>query len=619
MAYEPQLATLVKDPPEGDEWLHEVKFDGYRIGAILQGRTIRLLTRRGHDWTAEFPDIVRALNALGLRGAILDGEVCAVLPDGRTSFNAMQHFRAAPGTSIVYYVFDALKLDGKSITSLSLEDRKARLAKHLSADDGQVRYVEHVVGHAREMMRQACAHQMEGIISKLRTAPYEPGRSKAWLKIKCTKRQELVIGGFTDPEGPARVGIGALLVGFHDRDGRLVFAGKVGTGWSNKQAMELRRTLRTIERKTNPFEVNGPERRISRNAHWVDPRLVGEVAFTEWTPDGHIRHPSFQGLREDKPARVVIREQEVDVTASAKATAKATATTEPVIAGVRITHPDRVMFAEDGLNKLDLVRYYDMVSDSILPYLRGRPLTLKQCAPDADHCRYLRHSGERAPSQVRVVNIREQTKIGDYMVIDDKPGLIALAQRNIIEFHTWSATVDHLERPDRVIFDLDPGPEVPWSEMVKAARLVRSSLQQVGLESWVKTTGGKGLHVVAPIEPKDDWSTCLEFARSFAATIAEHDPEHYTTKFAKHGRERQILIDYLRNNRTNTAVAAYSVRARAGATVSVPIDWSELTPRLQPSRWTVKTMGSRVKGMKTDPWAEYFTTKQRLPRQARKR
>ena len=285
----------------------------------------------------------------------------------------------------------------------------------------------------------------------------------------------------------------------------------------------------------------------------------------------------------------------------------------PSFAGIEVTHPERRLFPQAGLTKLDLVRYYDTVADWMLPHLAGRPLTLKQCAPDADRCRYLRHSGERAPAQVRVVKIQELTKVGDYMVINDRPGLIALAQRNIVEFHTWNSTVKRLEQPDRIVFDLDPGPDVAWREMVTAARLVKDLLRDTGLQSWLKTTGGKGLHVVVPLTPAADWATCLEFARQVASTIATHDPTRYTTKFGKQGRERKILIDYLRNNRTNTAVAAYSVRARPTATVSVPIRWEELTPRLKPERWTMRTLPRRLE-QEGDAWDDYSRARQKLPR-----
>src|SRR5262245_42767255 len=303
-------------------------------------------------------------------------------------------------------------------------------------------------------------------------------------------------------------------------------------------------------------------------------------------------------------------------TSSKRARPPSSATGDPVIAGIRVSHPGRVIFADASLSKLDLAQYYSRVSEWILPHLKGRPLTLKQCAPDADHCRFLRHSGERAPAHVRVVQIQEKTKVGDYMIVDDEHALISLAQRNIVEFHTWNSTIDRLEQPNRLVLDLDPGPKVPWRHMVSAAQLVRSALSGVGLQSWLKTTGGKGLHIVAPIVPATEWTECLEFARSMAFSIAEHEPTLFTTQFAKAGRESQILIDYLRNNRTNTAVAAYSVRARPAATISVPLEWSELTPRLDPARWTVKTIGRRLKQVEDggDPWAGYFECRQKLAR-----
>ena len=282
------------------------------------------------------------------------------------------------------------------------------------------------------------------------------------------------------------------------------------------------------------------------------------------------------------------------------------------IAGVPITSPDRLLFPDARVTKLEMLRYYEAVGAWILPHLKGRPLTLKQCAPDVDHCRYLRHSGERAPKQVRVVNIQEQTKVGDYMVADDLPGLISLAQRNIIEFHTWNSTADDVERPNRVVFDLDPGPDVAWKDTVAAARLVRASLHGIGLESWVKTTGGNGLHIVVPIVPARDWSDCLAFARAVAGEIVAHDPRRFTLKFAKQGRASQILIDYLRNNRTNTSVAAYSARARAKPTVSWPLAWDELSARLRPERWTIRTV-PKLLATRKNPWAGYFRASQTLP------
>jgi bifunctional non-homologous end joining protein LigD len=282
----------------------------------------------------------------------------------------------------------------------------------------------------------------------------------------------------------------------------------------------------------------------------------------------------------------------------------------PAIAGVRVSHPSRIVYPDLGLTKLDVVRYYEAVAEHMVPHLHGRPLTLKQCAPDADRCRYLRHSHKAAPAEVRVVPIQEKTKIGDYMMVDDLSGLIALAQRNMLEFHTWNATIDHLEQPDRLVFDLDPGPRVTWREVVEAARVMRDTLRRARLESWVKTTGGRGVHIVVPIR-RAQWADCLAFARTIASELAEREPARYTTRFAKAGRERQILVDYLRNNRTNTSVAAYSARARPGATVSMPLAWEELTPRMKPERWTIRTVPQRL-AREGDAWSGYTRVHQRL-------
>lgn len=298
-----------------------------------------------------------------------------------------------------------------------------------------------------------------------------------------------------------------------------------------------------------------------------------------------------------------------------KRTARNAGADTPSIAGVHVSHPDRIVFPELGLTKLDLVRYYEAVAEHMLPHLRGRPLTLKQCAPDASQCRYLRHSGTTAPPKnVRVVKIQEKTKVGDYMIVDDESALIALAQRNILEFHTWNATIDRLEDPNRLVFDLDPGPDVTWRDVVEAARLMRQTLQDIGLDSWIKTTGGRGIHIVVPIRPTP-WDVCLEFARTVTSAIAERDPKRYTTRFAKAGRERQILLDYLRNNRTNTSVAAYSARARPHASVSMPLHWEELSARTKPERWTILTAPRRL-AREGDAWSDtgYARSRQRLPR-----
>ena len=606
--YRPQLATLVKQAPEGADWLHEIKYDGYRIGARIRGGRAALYSRNGKDWTSAFPEIASAAAALDTDDALLDGEVAVVLPDGRTSFQALQNAfgadTAAGRAAIVYFVFDLLRLGGPRIAALPLEERKARLRALLGrrAKASRLRYSEHVIGSGGAFLDRACRLGLEGIISKRRDDPVRPGRNDGWLKTKCVQRQEFVVGGFTDPEG-AREGLGALLVGHYDARRRLVFAGKVGTGFTRQSAIDLRGKLEAIERAEPPFDV-GPAGRLGINAHWVEPRLVAEVAFTEWTADGKIRHPSFQGLRADKPAADVRREEPAGAAAP-----------PDTVLGVRISHPDRVVYPETGLAKIDVARYYERIADWIAPHLRGRPLTLVRCPEGLRAgCFFMKHSKVWAPEPLRRIRIQEKTKLGEYLVADDAAGAVALVQMGVLEIHTWNSDDTHLEQPNRLVIDLDPGSGVAWAEVVEAARAVRRALEALGLESFVKTTGGRGLHVVAPLAPAADWSACLAFTRALAEAIAGAAPARYTTSFAKAGRAHLILIDYLRNNRTNTSIAAFSTRAKPHAPVSVPLSWRELTAALDPAAFTVATVPRRLGRLRTDPWFGYWSSRQKLTR-----
>ncbi|WP_242395757.1 DNA ligase D [Anaeromyxobacter oryzisoli] len=666
--YEAQLATLVSEPPGGEGWVHEVKYDGYRIGAALEGGRATLWSRRGKDWTAQFPEVARAVETLPARSALLDGEVAAVLDDGRTSFQALQNAFSGGPRRIAYFVFDLLELDGASLAARPLLERKAALERLLGDGCGVVQYAPHVVAaDGAATLRAACRAGLEGIVSKRADAPYRPGRNTIWVKAKCVARQEAVIGGFTEPEGAAREGLGALLVGVYE-GGALRFAGKVGTGFTNAVARALRARLDRLAQPRPPFSP-APAGALGRLAHWVKPELVAEVAFTEWTSDGKIRHPSFQGLREDKRPEEVVRERPGGPPSSGARPRGRSANPNPTstptstrarhagrratghgkreagtgdghgdghgdgastptpdprpdpprprrsrsgstpaieIGGVRITHPDRVMFPEPGLTKADVVRYYAEVAPAMIPHLAGRPLTLYHCPEGlSGECRFLKHAKQWAPPAVRRVAIREKTKLGEYLVVDTPEALLSIAQMDILELHTWSSTTAHLEQPDRIVLDLDPGPEVAFPAVVAAARLVREALAALGLGAFVKTTGGAGLHVVTPLVPTARWERCLAFARALAVRLAHHAPRTFTASFAKAGRERKILVDYLRNNRTNTAVAAFSVRARPGAPVSTPVAWDELGKGLHPDHFTVRTVPRRLAHLRADPWAGY--------------
>ena len=625
--YRPQLATLVKTPPSGDEWLHEIKYDGYRIGCRLRNGRVALVSRNGKDWTGAFPEIVEAARALTTGDLLLDGEIAMVLPDGRTSFQLLQNAfsGAASRAALTYFVFDVMRLDGERLERLPLEERKARLRALIGGrKTGRIRYSEHVTGSSDAFFDQACRLGLEGIISKRRDLPYEPGRHGGWVKTKCVLRQEFVIGGFTDPEGQ-RAGIGALLVGYYE-DGRLVFSGKVGTGFTHKGALELRRSLQRIERKTSPFDPP-PAGWLGRHAHWVAPELVAEVVFTEWTGDGKIRHPSFQGVRADKKAAEVVREQPAPLpraTAPPKAarrsrsnaTARQGSRSSPAdneVAGVRISHPDRLLYPDPPITKVDLARYYESIADWIVPHVAGRPLTLVRCPEGtAGECFFMKHSKVWAPAPLRRVRIQEKTKIGEYLIADDPPGVVGLVQMGVLEIHTWNSVFEDVERPNRIVIDLDPGERVAWPDVVAAGRVVRKALAALDLASFPKTTGGRGLHVVVPLVPHADWTQCLAFSRALSEAIERADPETYTTQFAKAGREGKILIDYLRNNRTNTSVAAFSSRARPHAPVSVPLTWTELRPALDPASFTVTTQRARLGRQRQDPWRDYWTCRQKL-------
>jgi bifunctional non-homologous end joining protein LigD len=622
----PELATLVATPPAGDEWLHEMKFDGYRILCRIEKGRATLWSRNARDWTAKFPAMAAAAARLPVRQALLDGEIAVLLPSGTTSFQALQNALSTNDHGqLVYFVFDLLHLDGQDLTGATLEDRKRALEALLSGGrDSAVRYSTHVIGHGSEFFRQACRLSLEGVISKRRDRPYEPGRGKSWLKVKCIQAQEFVVGGFTEPQG-RRTGIGALLLGVNGEPGRLAYAGKVGTGFTDSAAARLRERLERLRTSESPFERRPPG---AADARWVKPELVAEVEFTEWTQDGRLRHPSFKGIREDKAAAEVVRERPTNPgvrpsreTPGARKAARSAGKTktvadgdDAVVAGVRISHPDRVVYPDDAVTKARVARYYAAVADHILSHLRARPAALVRC-PDglSRECFYQKHPGPWTPASLRRVRIRERSKTDEYLVIEDVAGLVGLVQMGVLEIHTWNAQADELETPDRLVFDLDPGPDVPWAAVVTAARLVRATLEARGLQSFVKTTGGKGLHVVAPIQPGPGWPACVAFARRVVDDLVAETPRAFVATMAKSARAGKIFIDYFRNQRGATSVAAYSTRARPGAPVSTPVTWEELDAVPAGTHFTIARVERRLAKQTADPWARYTKLRQSLP------
>jgi bifunctional non-homologous end joining protein LigD len=609
---EPQLATLVTDAPPGDDWVHEIKLDGYRILLRIERGRVRLFTRNRQDWTARFPTVAEAAAALPVTGAWLDGEVVALDRTGVSRFQALQAFDAAgPAGSLVYVAFDLLFLDGRDLRDRPLLERKARLARLIGRRRGRLRYSEHFDQSGPRVHERACRLGLEGIVSKQKTAGYASGRGQAWLKVKCVARQELVIGGYTDPEG-ARVALGSLLLGVYEGE-RLVYAGRVGTGFDDATLRRLGARLRRLARATSPFAPDGP--RPPARAHWVKPELVAEVAFTEWTRDGLLRHPAFQGLREDKPAREIVREKSGGSPKPARVRPIAGGRGGPLaVAGVTLTHPDRVLFRGPAVTKAGLARYYETVADWLVPHLADRPLSLLRC-PEGERgaCFYQKHAGPGVPKQVRRVRIREGGgRTASYLYVDDLAGVVALAQIGVLELHPWGTRVGRLERPDRLVLDFDPAPGVPWPAVVKAAEEARALLEDLELASFVKTTGGKGLHVVVPLRPETGWDALRALGEGIGAELARRAPDRYTVNPLKSARRGRIFVDYLRNVRGATAVAAYSPRARRGAPVSTPLAWSELSGRTRPETFTVETVPRRLATLGRDPWAGFFTTDQAI-------
>jgi bifunctional non-homologous end joining protein LigD len=625
----PQLATLVDAAPESDDWVHEMKFDGYRIVARLEGGKVRLESRNGKDWTAAFPGVVRAVSALPAKAALLDGEVAALLPSGLTSFQALQN--AGDGKAqLVYFVFDLLHLDGSDLTGAALLDRKERLKELLEEHlGGTLRYSEHVAGNGPAFLAEACRMGLEGIISKRADAKYTAGRARSWVKVKCHQHQEVVIGGYTSPTG-SRVGLGALHVGVPDGEGRLRYAGKVGTGFTDKTLRELHAQLRKLERASSPFADKVP----AAGSFWVEPRLVGEVEFGEWTGEGRLRHPTWRGLRPDKSPGDVRREvpkvgeaveaeprparprRSGEPLPRAKSKAKATRSKQApatVVEGVEITHPDRVLYPETGLTKEGLAAYYTEIADWVLPHLAGRPTTLVRCPEGlAGQCFYQKHTGYWAPKSLRRIQIQEKTKVGEYLVVDDLAGLVGLVQIGILEIHVWNSRADDLEHPDRLIFDLDPHEDVPWARVAEAAIRLRERLRRLGLESFVKTTGGKGLHVAVPLAGRPTWDDTTEFSAAVAAQMVAERPDAFTDVMTKARRVGKIYVDTLRNTRGATAVCAYSTRAKEAAPVSTPLTWEELAKGATGADFTVQTVRERLRRKRKDPWSGYDDVRQRL-------
>lgn len=603
---EPQLATLAETPPEGDAWGHEIKLDGYRMLCYCEGGKVRLMSRNGLDWSAKFPALIAELARLPVESALLDGEVVMLDEQGVSHFQALQEALSTRKTDRAeYFVFDLLHLDGESLLGQPLDTRKQRLAEllqHASVGKTRVRLSEHIVGGGAEFFEEACKLGLEGIISKRLDAPYRSGRGRDWLKIKGLQQEPFVIGGYTRPTG-RRSGLGALLLGHFDSEGQLLYAGKVGTGFDEKTLAALKKSMTPLEVKTSPFSDRAAG--VARGVTWIRPKLVCQVGFAGWTRERLLRQARFLGLRADRKPVELKKDDPENRTMRPSKPARVA-----LPENTRLTSPERVMYPKAGVTKHDLAIYYTSIADWILPHLAGRPLSLVRCPSGLAGPRFFqRHAAAGMPDSIRRIEVPGEDE--PYVLVDDLPGLLALVQFSALELHVWGSRSDRIDRPDRLVFDLDPGEGVAWERVTHAAREVRSRLADLGLESWVKTTGGKGLHVVLPIDRTLDWPTAKEFTKSLAAAMVADSPERYVMKVAKAARTGKILIDYLRNDQGSTSVVAYSTRARDEATVSVPITWEEM-PKTLPDQFRVGNLLDRLSSLKVDPWKKLLTTKQKI-------
>ncbi|MEX3984300.1 DNA ligase D [Paraburkholderia sp. EG287A] len=611
---EPQLASPANPPPEDEKWLYELKFDGYRMLVRIDSRGVQLITRGGHDWTERLPHLHRELDRLNVKEVWLDGEIVVLSPTGRPDFNALQNaFDHRRTASIIYFIFDLMWLDGVDLRPLPLKERRRRLARILRDRDSEhIRFSEAFPHDLQSLLASARMLKLEGFMGKRADAPYRSGRTTTWVKFKCGVRQEFVIGGFIQGKG-AGARIEYLLLGVHDLDGGLRYVGRVQPTLKGRSVSAFVKEAAARAQPASPFRsrVDG-----SQGVTWLAPELVCEVSFVEWTKAGHLRHPIFEGMRRDKAASEVTVEPTADI--SSAGTAAQRPHSGSTVAGVRISNPERIVDAKGGHTKLEVARYYDAISEWMLPFLHNRPLSILR-APDGI-------SGEmffqKHLERVRIPGVEELAANlhpghAPLIVANSARALAGLAQMGVVELHTWNAVAPDLAHPDRVIFDLDPDPALPWTAMQEAARLVHVVLDELELRSFLKTSGGKGLHIVVPLTGGQGWADVKAFSKALAQHVARVIPQRFSAVAGPRNRVGRVFVDYLRNSKGATSAAEFSVRARPGMGVSMPVSWDELDALTGGAQWTMQSALRRQQRVGTDAWDGYWNVVQKITAEMR--
>lgn len=608
--FRPELATLRQHAPVGDAWLHEVKWDGYRMLADLVGGKARLRSRNDLDWTDDLPRIVAELEALPVSDAHVDGELIALDARGVSDFALLQRVLQGRDTATLRYaVFDLPGLAGYDLSDCRLLERKALLQELVAArNDGPLVFSQHVVGHGEDVFAASARQGLEGILCKRVDSPYVQARTSDWVKVKHARSDEFVVVGYSAPEG-GRTKFGALLTATRDEGGRLRYAGRIGTGFKDEDLRSLWKTMQPLRRKTPTVELPPHlphDKRDRGNIAWISPQLVVEAAYRGFGKDGLLRQASFKRLRIDKAAKEVAMPDEPASKPAPQSRARAKA--------AAISSRERVVFPASGLTKGDVADYYERIADWILPWIAGRPLSLMRC-PDgvSGECFFQKHHATTLGGDVHSISLRQKSGNEDYLYIDDVAGLMELVQMNTLEFHPWGSRVDAPESPDMLVFDLDPDPGIGWKDVVAAARDVREHLRAAKLESFVRLSGGKGLHVVAPIQRGPEWDAVRNFTDAFAEAMSAQQPLRYVATMSKARRKGRIFIDWLRNGRGATSVCNWSLRARAGATVAMPVRWEDLARIPGPDAYDLKKALRRAATLKEDPWNGFRELRQALP------